>query len=374
MVSTDPAHSLGDALDFNLRSGKVTMISTERNLWALEIDVEDALQEFKDVVSQLDSSSLAGDLGIPMELIDSLGIEDLADIFKNPPPGVDEIVALSKIFQFANRNTGGIEFDRIVIDTAPTGHTLRLIQLPVFLNTLTGKLIKFRTKLFGAIESFKSFFASGTDPSAQSPGAKLMGVLDKLDNLQGNIQRVQSTLRNADRTQFVVVAIPTSLAVEESKRLIQSLKKEEINVSTIVCNQVLDEGTDGRYIAARAAGQRGCISSLRSFLDATYPSYLPGEPKNLQQLPQQGNTAGSSSAIAVTEVPYVDTEVRGIYGLRFFHSLAHPLQIHSPSNPIEARKLTIFGGKGGVGKTTSATSWAVRLSDSGFRTLGKTRY
>ena len=102
IVSTDPAHSLGDALAENLSSGRVTPIVTEPSLWALEIDVEAALQDFKSTAASLDSSSLAANLGIPKDIIDSIGIEDIASIFTNLPPGIDEIVALTKIFKYAD--------------------------------------------------------------------------------------------------------------------------------------------------------------------------------------------------------------------------------------------------------------------------------
>ncbi|KAJ1423223.1 anion-transporting ATPase-like domain-containing protein [Ochromonadaceae sp. CCMP2298] len=347
IVSTDPAHSLGDALDANLSSGQVTPISTESNLWALEIDVDSVLQEFKDTVKGFDSASIAASLGVPKDIVDSLGIEDIADIFTNPPPGIDEIVALTKIFQYAEDGTGpgGVKFDRIVIDTAPTGHTLRLLQLPDFLNTLTGKLIKFRSKINSAIDSFKGMFGGGD--SGPSAGDKVKSLLGKLDNLQASVNMVKATLKDVERTQFVVVTIPTQLAVAESKRLVTSLQGEGIKVSTILCNQVLDASADQKYLGARSAGQRRSIDAMRGFVERE----------------------GAGAPAEVTEVPYVDTEVTGLYGLRFFHALAHPPLARSATNPMDSKKLTIFGGKGGVGKTTSSASWGVRLADSGFKTL-----
>ena len=68
-------------------------------------------------------------------------------------------------------------------------------------------------------------------------------------------------------------------------------------------------------------------------------------------------------------MPYADTEVTGVYGLKFFADMAHVPISGTATNPMDSRKLTIYGGKGGVGKTTSASSWAVRLASSGLRTL-----
>ena len=349
VVSTDPAHSLGDALDVNLSSGHVTPITTETNLWALEIDVDQAIEEFQSMAQSLNTEKLAESLGVPRDIIEALGISDLASIFTNPPPGVDEIVALTKIFQYADEKlpNGNPKYERIIIDTAPTGHTIRLLQLPAFLNSVTGKLIKFRAKLMGALETFKGLFGGGDNAAAT-----LGGALGRIEELQTNVARVKATLTDPSKTQFVVVTIPTSLAVAESKRLVTSLRGEGIRVSTILCNQIVADDAGPKYIDTRRMAQRQCINKMNNAAtvsaaaaDSMYPT------------------------VEITEVPYVDTEITGIYGLRFFSNLAHAPKPKTATNPINARKLTIFGGKGGVGKTTSAASWGVLLSDSGMKTL-----
>ena len=342
VVSTDPAHSLGDALDTSLSSGQITPIVTEQNLWALELSVDEAMVKFKDALSGLDSATLSSKLGVPKELMDSLGLDDLAGLLTNPPPGIDEIVALLEIFALAKAKdaSGRPRFDRIVIDTAPTGHTLRLLQLPDFLNSVVGKLILFRGKLQGALDSFRGLFGGGG--AGASSGAGLSEVLGKLEELQSNMASMKATLQNKDSTQFIVVTIATSLAVAESRRLVQSLKSEGIAVRGIVCNQVVQDASSSAYISTRRAGQQACIASLRR---------------------------AAGDGLEFTEVPYVDTEITGLYGLKYFSQLAHAPRAKSATNPLDSRKLTIFGGKGGVGKTTSAASWGVRLSDSGIKTL-----
>lgn len=342
VVSTDPAHSLGDALDVDLKSGNVVNVPSTPKLWALEIDTQSALDDFKDAVQGLSGAALAKGLGIPKDLLDSFGIDDITGVFKNPPPGVDEIVALTKIFAFADPNQQGLAFDRIVIDTAPTGHTVRLLQLPAFLGTLTGKLIRFRSKILGAVRSFQSLFGGGQDQNEEQ--SNVMKVLDKLESLQADVAKVRDILRSPDQTQFVVVSIATQLAVLESRRLLSSLQQEDICVSALICNQVIDSLADGKYLESRMASQRQSLTDLRDFLSS-----------RAQQHKQP---------VVVTEVPYLDTEITGVHSLRHFSTLAH-----NSAGPADSKKLTIFGGKGGVGKTTSATSWAVKLSDSGLKTL-----
>lgn len=343
LVSTDPAHSLGDALAMDLPSGQVTPIVTETNLWALELSVDEAMDEFRDLAKGLDSESLSSALGVPRDIIDSFGLDDLTSIFTNPPPGIDEIVALTKIFKYSREtdDSGRPRFDKIIVDTAPTGHTLRLLQLPVFLGNLTGQLIKFRSKIQGAISSFKSMFGGGAEGDASDD--KIGGILGRLEELQENMSMLKATLSDEEKTQFLVVTIATSLAVAESERLVKSLQESGIKVAGLLCNQVVAEEAGQKFLESRRGGQQASMSTLQG--------------------------AALADNLEITEVPYVDTEVTGVYGLRYFADLAHPPKPRTATNPIDSRKLTIFGGKGGVGKTTTAASWGVRLSDSGMKTL-----
>jgi arsenite-transporting ATPase len=89
LVSTDPAHSLGDALDIDLSSGRLVKINTESNLWCMEVDAEAALKEFEDLMSGVTSESLSKSLGVPKEIIDTLGLQDATELLTNPPPGID---------------------------------------------------------------------------------------------------------------------------------------------------------------------------------------------------------------------------------------------------------------------------------------------
>lgn len=318
VVSTDPAHSLGDALGVNLSNGKINQIVTESNLWALEIDVDAAMESFRSLTSELDIEVLSSNLGIPKDILESLGLNDLTGILTNAPPGIDEIVALTNIFQYAKErdSSGRLRFDRIVIDTAPTGHTLRLLQLPEFLTSFTGKLIKFRSKFLGMVDSLKSMFGGNSNGSSV-PG-KLNDILGKLEVLQENMANLKNTLQDAEKTQFAVVTIPTELAVAESSRLVQSLNSEGIKVSSIICNQVISDNFGLKYVESRQSSQQKCIEKLRSIV---------------------------SSPIEVSTVPYCDTEVVGLFGLRYFASLAHPVRLNSATNPIQSKKLTIFSGE-----------------------------
>ena len=347
LVSTDPAHSLSDSLDVSIQKGTPTMVATETNLWALEIDINQSMEDFKEAASSLDAGALSSALGIPESMINSLGLDDLTSLFTNPPPGIDEIVGLSQIIKYGDRNNEDMKFDRIVIDTAPTGHTIRLLQLPTFVNALAGNLIRFRSKIADAVSTFQNMFSS--DPNQSSTSSKVNTALDKLETVQTNMELVQSIMRDPKRTEFTVVTIPTSLAVAESARLVNSLQAEGIDVGAILCNQVVSDESGLQYIENRRKAQQASIMSLQNTIEM--------------------NREADEVKMEVTQVPYLDTEILGIYGLKFFANVAHAPKANTATNPIDSRKLSIYGGKGGVGKTTSAAAWGARLSDAGMRTL-----
>lgn len=144
LISTDPAHSLGDAVDMNLSGGALTdcaligVPSTEGSLKVMEIDPSAALGQFKDVVDDLLGSRGTEDTN-------GLGktLRELGEVFDTLPAGTDEVVALAKVVNLVKR--GG--FDRIVLDTAPTGHTLRMLSTPGFLADLIDRVLAISQKI-----------------------------------------------------------------------------------------------------------------------------------------------------------------------------------------------------------------------------------
>ena len=79
-----------------------------------------------------------------------VGIGDFAEVLDAVPPGVDELVALAKVVSLARRDALGVHFERVVIDTAPTGHTLRLLTFPEFLDNFIERALTLRRRFQGA--------------------------------------------------------------------------------------------------------------------------------------------------------------------------------------------------------------------------------
>ena len=136
---------------------------------------------------------------------------------------------------------------RIVFDTAPTGHTLRLLSLPDFLDASIGKIVRLRQKLTSATDAVKGIFGVGED--------KEDGAVEKLEQLKAQVKEVRTLFRNKDTTEFIIVTIPTVLGVSESGRLLQSLREEDVPCKRLVVNQVLKVNVDD-YKSAAAGSRR----------------------------------------------------------------------------------------------------------------------
>lgn len=171
VVSTDPAHSLSDALDQDVSGGApVLLAGTDLPLWGMEIDVEAAKQELRALGSKDDGKQVT-------DFLNSVGLGgfgeqlrdlQLGELLDSPPPGVDEAVAISKVVEFLTQPEYA-KFTRIVFDTAPTGHTLRLLTLPDFLDTTVGKVVRLRQKILDAANAVKGVFGvkSEKDPAVE---------------------------------------------------------------------------------------------------------------------------------------------------------------------------------------------------------------
>jgi len=297
LISTDPAHSLGDAIDMNLAGGKLVdcpligVPPTEGSLSVLEIDPSEALGQFKKVVDQLIGSSddgsdaSAGDGGLKNTL------RELGEIFDTLPAGTDEVVALAKVVNLVKKGN----FDRIVLDTAPTGHTLRMLSTPGFLADLIDRVLKIARKVNSnaAIKMLITSAASGEEVEAAAESAK-----SALLSFQLQMWDLEDLFADAEQTEFLIVTVPTELAVRESVRLLNDLTFEApdmpIKVRNIVANQVLSEdGTDTETFLSRVAdGQATSILEL------------------------EAATLAMAQPPTVTKVPYLDTEPRGVFGLK----------------------------------------------------------
>ena len=223
VVSTDPAHSLSDTLGVDVPS-QPGRVREDIPLYAVEIDPDAAL----------DQMGVFGQDGSPMGAVgDLLGDAGIDPLMGGQMPGADEAAAMQLLLRYLDDD----RFERVVVDTAPTGHTLRLLELPDLLDTMVGRFVRLRERVGGMMEGLGNVFGgeeSAADP--ENPEADL----DDLEELADRIERLRALLRDPARTDFRIVMVPEGMAVTESRRLEGRLEGFGIPVGTVVVNRVME--------------------------------------------------------------------------------------------------------------------------------------
>ena len=212
IFSTDPAHSLSDS--FGQRIGtEITAIEGTSNLSAQEIDAAKLLVDFKlryrESIDEVFDSFLSGS-NVNMEL-DQDVMEHLLDL---SPPGIDEVMALIEVMELME----GHAFDIFVLDTAPTGHLLRFLEMPEIAGDWLGAAMKVILKYQGLVS--------------------LGSVAGLVMKYAGQIKKLRKTLLDAVDTEILVVTIPEAMGVVEMRRLLESLHEFKIACRQIVVNMV----------------------------------------------------------------------------------------------------------------------------------------
>jgi len=215
VVSTDPAHSLSDTLETAVPS-EPGRIREDVPLYAAEIDPEAAMND--------------GPLGVEGGLggLEELLGEEMVDPLGGSMPGADEAAAMRLLLQYMDDP----RFERVIVDTAPTGHTLRLLELPELLDSMVGRMVTLRQRLGGMLDGVTGMMGDGEAETAD------------LDELRDRIERLRTVLRDPNKTDFRVVLVPEELSVRESERLLDRLAEFGVPVGTIVVNRVMEDLAD----------------------------------------------------------------------------------------------------------------------------------
>lgn len=248
IFTTDPAPSLADSFEQGL-SNTPSIVKGVKNLYAMEIDAKEVLKEFKeeygeDILDILQKGTYLAD-------------EEVKEVFSLNIPGLDEVMGLKKITDFMESK----EYDLYVVDTAPTGHTLRLLTLPELLDNWIKFLAKTRWRYHYMIERI-----SGRD------------ITEKADlfllEMKKTVNRVRNLLQDAQRTEFIVVTIPEAMAVRETQDLIADLQKFNIPSEHIIINNIFPKN-DCQFCRAKKKEQEKYIKEIKTLFPNFKISEVP---------------------------------------------------------------------------------------------------
>lgn len=233
LISTDPAHNLSDA--FCQKFGKdARRVEGLKNLLCMEIDPEAAMSDLQNQAQQYNND--------PNDPLKSMMLDMTGSI-----PGIDEALLFMEVLKHIKKadasaqgnsitdgestDTTNVAYKTIIFDTAPTGHTLRFLQLPATLEKLLGKFQALSGKL-------------GPMLNMLGGGGQQQDIFSKLSEIQASVKVVNEQFTNPDLTTFVCVCISEFLSLYETERMIQELMSYNMDVNSIVVNQLLFADSD----------------------------------------------------------------------------------------------------------------------------------
>ncbi|MDR1979963.1 MAG: ArsA family ATPase [Synergistaceae bacterium] len=265
LVSTDPAHSLSDIVGTAL-SDKILPI--RENLWGIEID---AAKEAKRYIAEIQDKMLAiVSPAIVEEIKRQMEIAYLS-------PGSEEAATFDKFVELMDEL--GNPYEAIVFDTAPTGHTLRLLSLPEILGTWIESLIAKRRK---SLELFKM---AGRFEKDLMKRAMEDPVIESLTRRQKRFEKSRTYLTDPKSSAFFFVLNAERMPILETERAIELLEKFGIPIGGVVVNRVIPPEA-GDFFAARLAAQEEYLQDIRRRFGAKKIVHLPLLRSDVQGMEQ----------------------------------------------------------------------------------------
>jgi len=298
VVSTDPAHNLSDA--FGQKFGrKPVQVNGFDNLFCMEVDSNAQAQweEENAALSVVPS-------GNPQ--VDGLesGINDIMKDLMGSVPGIDEAMAFAELMKMVQE----MNYSTVVFDTAPTGHTLRLLSFPRTMEAAIGKLLDLKNKFCGLITQMTAFMG-------QQGAEGVQQAIAKLEQLKGLIDQVHNQIKDPEKTTFVCVCIPEFLSIYETERLVQELSKNEIDTHNVVVNQVLFPDKDAEDLVEWYKKTKETLPNEAQNIISKTIARKRMQDRYISQIFELYEDFN------VTLMPLLDAEVRGVASLESFSKL-----------------------------------------------------
>ncbi|MDB1954986.1 arsenical pump-driving ATPase [Clostridium tertium] len=309
LISTDPASNLQDVFDTELNN-KGVQIKDVPNLVVANFDPEQAATEYKESVIALYRGKL------PETVLNNME-EQLSGSC------TVEIAAFNEFSSFITDEKAANEFDHIIFDTAPTGHTLRMLQLP---------------------SAWSNFISQSTH------GASCLGQLSGLESKKEIYKNAVSNLADGTKTTLILVSRPEKSPLKEAERASNELKEIGVLNQILIVNGIL-ENHDDNLSAALYNKQQNALKDIPLGLKSIKTYKIPLRPynitglKNMRALLKDNNIEIITDTINTSNIPKLNSIIEDLF---------------------KSDKKVIFTmGKGGVGKITIAAAIALGLDKKG---------
>jgi len=334
LFSTDPAHSLADSLGKAVGTHPSLVGRNRRaTLHACQMDPAAAFEDFK--------RQFGGPLAEILEHGTFLDRAEIEEFMGSTLPGIDEVMALFQLSEIIE--TG--RFTHIVVDTAPAGHTLRLLELPrVFSNWLDA---------LDSLEEKHRFMV------LQLARRRRPDSVDAfLNEFYARIAAVRHLISDPVRSGFVLITTPEPIVREETVRFFRFLQRHQVPVSAVLINRIQPRIKTCEYCRSRARAQAPILKELKQIfvkLTLALVPLFPGEVRGPGLLRSFSRFAFREPGPLPKRAPTIETKRNS--------ALRRVKRQHSRFD-LQRRRVLIFGGKGGVGKTTAASAAALSLAET----------
>lgn len=311
LISTDPASNLQDIFAIELNNKGISILDVP-NLIVANLDPITAATEYKESVIAPYRDKL------PESVIKNME-EQLSGSC------TVEIAAFNEFSEFITNSDIHQKYDYIIFDTAPTGHTLRMLQLP---------------------SAWSNFISESTH------GASCLGQLSGLESRKNVYKQAVETLANKDMTTLVLVTRPENAPLKEAERALKELSEIGIRNQILLINGVLtshnDSVSDSLYVKQQKAlaNMPDMLTVLETY-DIPLRAYNVAGVENVRALLNTETSTTTTESLETTEIKHLSDLVKYL---------------------ADTHKKVIFTmGKGGVGKTTVASAIALGLSENGVK-------
>jgi arsenite/tail-anchored protein-transporting ATPase len=354
VVSTDPAHSLGDALGRRVGSRPHRIAVRAGRLEAIELDADRALARWL--------ARRRGTLRTIAERGTYLDEEDLERLLRLSFPGVDELMALVELGRLARQG----RYELVVVDTAPTGHALRLLGMPETLRRVAGVLNDLYAKHRFLTDSLGRGYRAG--------------AADRLiEELDADGRRLAALLRDAERCRFTWLLLAEELSLEETRDGVAALAGEGMHVGELLINRVTPAPDRPCALCdARRAAEARVVAETRRAFPSTPLRLLPeldAEPRGVAKLRTVARLLHSRRPAVALELegrvvaPSANQGANGGSSRPPAPGTSRAAKSPPVAPPVwlgaiapATLRLLVFAGKGGVGKTSCAAAAALALA------------